>query len=183
MEVLDLEKANLLFNLINQQQDIDKVHLYAKYPYEAKYQFLINKRESADLTYFNDSKAFIEYTNDMDHIYKKIEESNPKRKRKILIIFDDMIADMLSNKNLNPLVTELFISGRKLNISLVFIAHSYVAVPKNIRLNSTHYFIMKISKKRDLQQIAFNHSSDIDFKEFVNHYRKFTVKPYFFCIR
>ena len=84
-----------------------------------------------------------------------------------------MIADMLSNKKLNPIVTELFIRGRKLNISLVFITQSYFAVPKNIRLNSTHYFVMKIPNKRELQQIAFNHSSDTDFKN--NLYKKVTV--------
>ena len=83
----------------------------------------------------------------MDYIYKNIEEYNPNKKRKILIIFDDMIVDMLSNKRLNLIVTELFIRGRKLNVSLVFIAQSYFAVPKHIRLNSTHYFIMKILKR------------------------------------
>ena len=75
-----------------------------------------------------------------------------------------MIADMHSNKNLNSIVTELFIRGRKLNISLVFITQPYFDVPKNIRLNSTHYFVMKIPNKRELQQIVFNLSSDIDFK-------------------
>ena len=84
------------------------------------------------------------------------------------MVFDDMILDMLSNKKLNPVVTELFIRGRKLSISLVFITQSYFAVPKNIRLNSTHYFIMKIPNKQEIQQIAFNHSSDIDFKDFMN---------------
>ena len=99
-----------------------------------------------------------------------------------MIVFDDMIADMLSNKKLNPIVTELFIRGRKLNISLVFITQSYFAVPKNIRLNSTHYFIMKIPNKQELQQIAFNHSSDIDFKDFMNLYKKCTAKPYSFLV-
>ena len=99
---------------------------------------LINKRESAGLKYWNDSKAFIECSNDADDIYKNIEEYNPNKKRKILIVFD-MIANMLSNKKPNPIVTELFIRGRKLNISLFFITQSYFAVPKNIRLNSTHY--------------------------------------------
>ena len=113
---------------------------------------------------------------------KNTEEYNPNKKRKILIVFDDMIADMLSNKNLNPIVTELFIRGRKLNISLVFITQSYFAVPKNIRLNSTHYFIMKIPNKQELQQIAFNHSSDIDFKDFMNLYKKCTAKPYSFLV-
>ena len=118
----------------------------------------------------------------MNDIYKNVEEYNPNKEQKILIVFDDMIADMLSNKKLNPIVTELFIRGRKLNISLVFITQSYFAVPKNIRLNSTHYFVMKIPNKRELQQIAFNHSSDIDFQDFMNLYKKCTAKPYFFVV-
>ena len=95
----------------------------------------------------NDSKAFIECSNDIDDIYKSIEECNSNKKRKVLIAFDDMIADVLSNKKLKPIVTELFIRGRKLNISLVFITQSYFVVSKNIRLNSMHYFIMKIPNK------------------------------------
>ena len=89
----------------------------------------------------------------MDDIYKKIEENDPSKKRKILIVFN-MIADMLSNKTFNPVVTELFIRGRKKNISLIFIRQSYFVLPKNIRLNSTHYFVMEISNKRELQQVA-----------------------------
>ena len=81
-------------------------------------------------------------------------------------------------KKLNPVVTELFIRGRKLNISVVFIIWTYFAVPKNVRLNSTHYFVMKISNKREVQQIAFNHSSDNDFQDFMNFYKKCTAKPY-----
>ena len=111
-----------------------------------------------------------------------IKTYNPNKKRKILIVFDDMIAHMLSNKKLNPIVTELFIRGRKLNISLVFITQSYFAIRKNIRLNSTHYFIMKIPNKRKLHQIAFIHSSGIDFKDFLNLYKKFTAKPYSFLV-
>ena len=107
--------------------------------------FLINKRENKSLKHFNDSKSFIEYSNDMDGTYKNIEEYNPNKKRKILFAFDDTIADMLSNKLLNPIVIELFIRGRKVNISLVFITQYSFAVPKIIRLNSMHYFIMKIS--------------------------------------
>ena len=124
----------------------------------------------------------MEYSNDMDDIYKNIEEYKANKNRKILIVFDVMIADMLSDKMLNPIVTELNIKGRKLNISLVFITQSYFAVPKNIRLNSTHYFIMKIQSKQELQQTAFNHSSDIDFKDFMNLYKKFTAKPYSFLV-
>ena len=89
---------------------------------------------------------------------------------------------LLSKKKLNPIVTKLFIRSRKLNISLVFITQSYFAVPKNITLNSTHYFIMKIPNKRDLQQIAFSHSSDIDFQDFMNLYKKCTGKPYSFLV-
>ena len=116
-------------NLINNQPDIDKIHLYAKDPYEAKYQYLINKREKVGLDYFKDPKAFMEYSNDMEDVYKNVENYNPGKKRKILIVFDDMIADMINNKELNPVVTELSIRGRKLNISIVFITHSYFKVP------------------------------------------------------
>ena len=104
----------------------------------------------------------------MDDIYKNIEEYNLNKNRKILIGFDDMIADMLSNKKLNPIVIELFVRGKNINISLVFITQSHFAVPKNIRLTSTHYFIMRIQNKQKLQQTAFNYSSDIDFQDFMN---------------
>ena len=99
------------------------MYLYAKDPYEAKYQFLINKRETTGLKHFNDPKVFIEYSNDMRDVYKNIDEYSVDKERKILIVFDDMIADMINNKKLNSIVTELFIRGRKLNISLVFITH------------------------------------------------------------
>ena len=102
----------------------------------------------------------------MFDIYENIEEYNPNKKSKILIVFNDMTADMLINKKLNPVITELFIRGRKLNI----------------RLNYTHYFILKISNKGELQKIVFNHSSDIEFQDFMNLYKKCTSKPYFFLI-
>ena len=166
-------------NLINNQPDVDKIYLYAKDPYEAKYQYLINKREKVGLDHCKDPKAFIEYSNDMQDVYKNIEDYNSGKKCKI-IVFDDMIADMINNKKLNPVVTELFIRGKKLNISIVFITQSHFKVPKYVRLNSTHFFIMKIPNKRELQQIALNHSSDIDFKDFINIYKKCTVGPYSF---
>ena len=125
----------------------------------------------------------------MNGIYKTIEEYILNKERKILIVFDDMIADVLSNKKLNPIVTELFIRGRKLNISLVFITQSYFDVKKNIGLNSTPYFITYITNKRELQQIAFNHSSDIGFKKFMNLYKNVLQKHilysywYYSCIR
>ena len=122
------------------------------------------KQESTGSRYFKDSKAFIEYSNDIDDIYKNIEEYNPNKKSKVLVVFDDMIADMLSNKKLNSVVTELFIRGRKLNILLVFIAQSCFTVPENVMINSSRYNVMEVPKKRELQQIAFNHSSEIDFK-------------------
>ena len=175
-------KTNSLLNLINNQPDIDKINLYAKDPYEKKHQYLINKRENVGLNYFNDHKAFIEYSNDMQDVYKNIEDYNPIKKRKVLIIFDDMIADMINNNKLNPIVPELFIRGRKLNISIVFITQSYFKVPKDVRLNSTHFFIMKIPNKKELQQIALNHSSDIDFKDFMNIYKKYTKEPYSFLV-
>ena len=120
----------------------------------------------------------MEYSNDVQDVYKNIEDYNPNKKCKILIIFDDMIADMINNKKLNPVITELFIRGRKLNISIVFITQSYFKVPKDVRLNSTHFFIMKILNKRELQQISLNHSSDIDFKDFMKIYKKCTTEPY-----
>ena len=171
-------KANALLNLINNQQDIDKIYLYAKDPYKKKYQYLIKKREKVTLNHFNDPKAFMEYSNDMQDVYKNIEDYNPIKNRKILIVFHDMIADMISNNKLNPIVTELFIRGRKLNISIVFITQSYFKVPKDVRLNSAHFFIMKIPNKRELQQIALNHSTEIDFKDFMNIYKKCTTEPY-----
>ena len=175
-------KTNALFNLINNQPDIDKIYLYAKDPYKAKYQYLIKKREKVGLNHFDDHKAFIEHSNDMQDVYQNIEDYNPGKKRKVLIVFDDMIADMINNKRLNPIVTELFIRGRKLNISIVFITQSYFKVPKDVRLNSTHFFIRKIPNKRELQQIALNHSSYTDFKDFMKIYKKCTAEPYSFLV-
>ena len=119
---------NALPNLVNHEPDIDKIYLYVEDPSETKYQLPINKRESTGLKNINDSKAFIEYLNDIDDIYKNIEEYNPNKKRKILIVFDGMIANIFGSKLLGPIVTELFIIGRKLNISLVFVTQSYFTV-------------------------------------------------------
>ena len=161
-------QTNTLLNSINNQPDIDKIDLYAKDPYEDKYQFLIKTRENTGLKHFNDPKAFIEYSNNMHDVYKNIDLYNPDKENKIVIVFDDMIADMINNKKLNSIVTELFIRGRKLNISPVFITQSYFKVPKDVRLNITHFFIMKISNGRKIQQIAINHLSDINTKDFIN---------------
>ena len=112
------------------QPDIDKIYLYAKDSYEEKYQYLINIHEKVGLKHFYDSKDFIQYSNDMHDVYKNIDEYNIGKKRKILIVFGNMIADMINNKNLNTIVTELFIWGR---------------------LNTIHFFITKIPNKRELQ--------------------------------
>ena len=118
----------------------------------------------------------------MHDVYKNIDNYNPDKENKILIVFDDMIADMIHNKKLNSIVTELFIRGRKLNISLVFITQSYFKVPKDVRLNSTHFFILKIPNKGELQQIAVNHSLDISSKDFIKIYRKYNDEPYSFLV-
>ena len=139
---------------------------------------MIKKKQKVGLHHFKDPKAFMEYSNNRQDVYKNIEDSNPGKKRKILIVFDEMIADMINNKKLNPIVTKLFIRGRKRNISIVFITQSYFKVPKDVRLNAAHFFIMKVSNKRELQPIALNPSSDIDFKDFMKIYKKCTTKPY-----
>ena len=134
------------------------------------------------INHFNDPKAFIEYSNDMHDIYKNIDDYNPDKENKILIVFDDVIADMIHNRKLNSIVTKLFIKGRKLNISLVFITQSYCKVPKDVRLNTSHFFIAKIKNKRELQEIAINHSSDINTKDFANIYITCTAEPYSFLV-
>ena len=171
-------KTHAVLNLMKEQPVIDKIYLYAKDPYKSKYQFLINKREEVGLKHYDDPKAFIEYSNDMHDVYKNINQYNIDKGRKMLIVFDDMIAGMIDNKKLNYIVTELFIRRRKLNISLVFITQSYFKVPKDVRLNTTHFFIAKIPNKRELQQMVINHLSDIDFKDIVKIRKKCTNEKY-----
>ena len=173
---------NALLNLIENQPDIDEIYLYAKDPYEAKYQYLINIRKKVGLKRFNDTEAFIEYSNDMQDVYRNIAEYNIDKERKILIVFDGMIADTINNNKLCSIVTELFIRSRKLNIFLVFITKSYFKVARDVRLNTTHFFITKIPSNRELQQIALFHSSDIYTKDFINIYKKYTAVPYSFLV-
>ena len=111
--------------------------MYAKDPYEAKYHYLINKHEKVGLNNYDDPKALIEYSNDIQDDYKNIDVCNTDKERKTLMVFGYTIADMINNKRLNSTVIELFIRGRNLNISLVFITQSYFKVPKDVRLNST----------------------------------------------
>ena len=136
---------------------------------------MINKREGVGINHFKDPKAFI----DDDY---NIDDYNPHKENKMLIVFDDMIGDMIHNKTLNSIVTELFIRGIKLNISFVFTTQSYFKVPKYVRLNTSYFFIAKFPNKRELQQIAINHSSDISTKDFANIYRKCTDEPYSFLV-
>ena len=118
----------------------------------------------------------------MHDVCKNINYPNPDKENTTLIVFDDMIADMIQNKTLNSIVTGLFIGGRKLIISLVFIAQSHFKVPKDVRPNTTHFFFTKILNKRELQQIVVNHSSDVSTKDFANIYKKYTTEPYSFFV-
>ena len=124
----------------------------------------------------------MEYSNTMNDVYDNIDDYNPRGKRKTLIVFDDMIADIMTNKKFQAVIRELFIRCRKLNIFLVFIAHSYFSVPKEVRLNSIHNLIMKIHNKRELQQIAINRSADIHYKDFLKIYRNCRNATYSFLI-
>ena len=143
---------------------------------------LINGREKVGIENLKNPKAFIDYSQKIDDVHENLEDYNLTKKRRVLIVFDDIIEDMESTKKLSPIVTELFLRGRKLNISLVFIWQSYFKVPKTISLNATHYFIMKIPNKRELQQIASNHSPDIDFKDFIKLYKDYTKELYSFLV-
>ena len=116
----------------------------------------------------------------MTDVFENIDNYNPLRKLKVLIVFDDMIADILTNKKFQQILEELFIRSRKINISLVFISKSYFSVPKNVRLNCMHYYIMKISNQIELSNIAQNHTSDIVYKDFLKMYHNYTKKTYDF---
>ena len=127
-------KTNYLLNSIQKDNDIiDKIYLYANNLEEPKYQLLIDKREKAGLKNLNDKNTFIEYSNAMDDIYDNIEDYNKKRKIKVLIVFDDMISQVMSDKRAQQVLKELFIRCRKLNISLCFLTQSYFSVPKGVR--------------------------------------------------
>ena len=161
---------------------MDKIYLYAKGPYEAKYHYLIKIRQKVGTDDHNDPRAYIEYSNHMRGVYKNINYYNPDNENKILRVFDDMIADMIHNKTQDSIVSELFIRVRKLNISLVFTTQSHFKVPKDVILNTTHFFIAKLPNKTELQQNAINHSSDISPKDFINIYQECTVEPYSFLV-
>ena len=138
----------------------------------------MKKREDVGIKRLNNPNAFIECSNTTDDVYDNINDYNSNRKRKILIVFDDMIVDITTNKKFKSIIKELLIRCR--NISLVFITQSYFSIPKDVRLNSTHYFIMKINNKKELQIIAINHSVDIDYNDFVKTCRECTKEPFNF---
>ena len=130
-------------------KETDKIYLYAKDLGESKYEHLINNRENAGIKHLNDAKAFIDCSNTMNNVYENIDLYNPSRKRKVLIVFDDVIADIRTNKKFQSITKELFIRCRKINISLVFITQSYFSVPKDVRLNSTRYYIIRSITKEN----------------------------------
>ena len=167
-----------LINNLNKTTPVDKICLYAKDLSKPKYEFLINNNKNAGIKHLNNPTEFIEYSNDMDDVFTNIDNYNKQRKRKVLIIFGDMIADIMSSKNFKAIIEELFIRCRKLNISIVFITQSYFRTPKDARLNSIHYVIMKIQSKKELQHIAQENSGDIDFKDFLKIYKDYTGEPY-----
>ena len=175
-------KTNTLLHLINNFHPIDKIHLYAKDTDEKKYQYLINKREQVGIKNLNDPHAFIEYSHDMNDVLKDINNYNKNRDKKVLIIFDDMIADIMRSEKFKAIVRELFIRCSKLNISIVFITQSYFRTPKDVRLNSTHYILMKISNKKELKSIAEENSGYLDFKDFLKVYNYCTNEPYSFIM-
>ena len=154
--------------------------MYAKDLNEPKYEYLIKKRENVGIKHASNPNAFIQCSNTMDDVYKNIHDYNPNRKRKILIVFDVMIVDIMTNKKFQALIKELFIRFRKLNISPVCITQSYFSVPKDVRLNSIHYLIMKINNRKELQNIVINHSADIGYKDFMKIYRECTKEPFNF---
>ena len=161
---------------------LDKIYLYAKDTDEKKYQYLINKREQAGIKKLNDRHPFIEYSNDMNDVLDDINNYNKNRDKKVLIILDDMIADIMRSEKFKAIVKEIFIRCRKLNISIVFITKSYFRSPKDSRLNSAQYILMKIGNKKELKSIAEENSGHLDFKDFLKIYNYCTKEPYSFMM-
>ena len=167
-------KTNTLLHLINNLHPIDKIYLYAKDIHEPKYEYLINKREQVGIKNLNGPHAFIEYSDDMNDVLDDINNYNKNRNKKVLIVFDDMIADIEYNKNLKRIIKELFYRACKINISIVFITQSYFRALKDAKLNSTHYILTKIGNKKELKRIAEEKSCHLDYKDFLNYIYKIT---------
>ena len=173
-------KTNTLLHLINDLHPIDKIYLYVKDIHEPKHEYLINKRQEAGIKNLNDPHAFIEYSDDMNDGLDDINNYNKNRDKKVLIVFDDMTADIEYNKNFKRIIKELFYRARKINVSTVFITQSYFRALKDTRLNSTHYILMKIGNKKELKRIAEEKSGHLDYKDFLKIYNYCTRKPYSF---
>ena len=173
-------KTNILLHLINNLHPIDKIYLYAKDIHEPKYEYLINKREQAGIKNLNDPHAFIEYSDDMSDVLDDINNYNKNRDKKVLIVFNDLIADIEYNKNFKRIIKELFCRARKINVSIVFITQSYFGALKDARLNSAHYILMRIGNKKELKRIAEEISGHLDYKDFFKMYNYCTKDPYSF---
>ena len=152
----------------------------AKDLHEPKYEYLINKREQVGIENLNDPHAFIEYSDDMNDVLDNINNYNKNKDKKVLIVFDDMIADTEYNKNFKQIIKELFYRACKINLSIVFITQSYFRALKDARLNSTPYIIMKINNKKELKRIAEKKSGHLDYKDFLETYNYCTKEPYSF---
>ena len=143
---------------------------------------MINKREQAGIKNLNDPHVFIEYSNDMDDVLGDIDNYNKNRDKKVLIIFDGMIADIMRNEKFKAIVKELFIRCRKLNISIVFITQSSFRTPKDARLSSAHHVLMKIGNKKELKSMAEEKSGHLKYKDFLKMYNYCTKEPYSFMM-
>ena len=172
-------KTNTLLHLINNLHPIDKIYLYSKEIHEPKYKHLINKREQVGIKNLNDPHAFIKYSDDINDVLDDINNYNKNRDKKVLIVFDDMIADIEYNKNFKRIIKELFYRARKINVSIVFITQYFRAL-KDARLNSTQYIIMKINDNKELKRIAEEKSGHLDYKDFLKIYIYCTREPYSF---
>ena len=159
-------KTNTLLQLINDLHPIDKIYLYAKDLHEPKYEYLINKREQAGIKNLDDPNAFIEYSDDMNDVLDDINNYNKNRDKKVLIVFDDMIADIEYNKKFKRIIKELFYRAHKINVSIVFIMQLYFRALKDARLNNTHYILMKIGNEKEFKSIAEEKSGHLDYKDY-----------------
>ena len=171
------EKTNTLLNLIKEQVDIDKIYLYPKDLSESKYEFFVKKRKDVGIKHLNDLNAFTECSNMMDDVYENTDDYKPNRKGTILIVFYDTIVEIMSNKKSHAIIKELFIRCRKLNISLVFITQSYFSVSKDVRLNQTHYLIMKINNMKEFTKYCHQSFGRYSLHRFYEVYRECRRKP------
>ena len=171
-------KTNALLHLKDKFHPIDKIYLYVKDTDEEKYQYLIDKREQAGIKNLNDPHVFIEYSSDMNDVLEDINNYNKNRNKKVF----KLIADIMRSEKFKAIVKELFIRCRTLNISIVFITQSYFRTPKDARLNSTHYILMKIGNKKKLKSIPEENSGHLNLKDFLKVYNYCTKEPYSFMM-